>query len=134
MPFDLGMWTYSRQSQFALMTFTGSVDVNDAFAAAARLRREAGTTPIRLVMDIAEADFPERCSWVFMAVLEDVPVIDVVIIGASRDAASSFRLVGTSFAVPIALHATTEDWVASERAPRPARPRPPSPLLALTVS
>jgi hypothetical protein len=132
-PFDPPMWTYSRQSQFVLMTFSGTVDAEDAFAAAAKLRQDVGTKPVRVVLDITGADFPQRCAWIFMAVLEDVPVIDAVVLGASREANGSFGRVGCAFLVPITFYATSLDWLACERATRSVRPRPPSPLLALTV-
>jgi len=126
------MWTYSRQSQFALMTFTKTVGVDAAFAAAARIRKDLGTNPARLVIDLEGAEFPEKCVWVFLAVLEDVPIVDVTLVGASREVRDAFRMVGVSFAVPVASHASGSDWLASERAVRRA-PRAPRPLLALSA-
>ena len=126
------MWTYSRQSQFAIMTFTSTVGVEQAYAAAARVRKDVGTTPVRLVIDIADADFPEKCVWIFLAVLEDVPIVDVTLVGASREATESFDVVATSFAVPVGFHESPNAWLASERSQR-RRPRAPTPLLALSA-
>jgi hypothetical protein len=125
------MWTYSRQSQFSIMTFTRSVGVEQAYAAAARLRKDVGSTPVRLAIDVARADFPEKCVWIFLAVLEDVPIVDVTLVGASRETAAAFERVSASFAVPAASFPTPEAWLGSERARR-RRPRAPLPLLALT--
>jgi hypothetical protein len=126
------MWTYKRQSQFVIMTFADAVSADDAYAAAARTRDDIGTTPMRVVIDVTGVDFPEKYVWIFLAVLEDAPIVDVILVGASRDTTDSFRLVGTSFAVRIATYATGMAWLASERAARRA-PRAPTPLLALTA-
>ena len=126
------MWTYSRQTQFALMTFTGTVAVDDAYAAAARLRDDAGSSPVRVVIDVGEADFPQRCVLVFMGVLDEVAVVDVVVIGASREVAKAFQVAWTAFTVPVVFHPTVIKWLASERIRHSVRPRAPRPLLALT--
>jgi len=131
-PFLLGMWTYSRQSQFAIMTFTNDVGVEQAYAAAARIRKDVGLTPMRLVIDVADADFPEKCVWIFLAVLEDVPIVDVTLVGASDEATESFDLVASSFAVPVDFHESPKAWLASERSRRRG-PRAPTPLLALSA-
>jgi hypothetical protein len=125
------MWSYNRQSQFGIMTFAGAVSADDAYASAACIRDDVGAIPVRVVIDVTGVDFPEKYVWIFLAVLEDAPIVDVILVGASRDTAESFRRVGTSFAVPVASHATGLAWLASERAARRA-PRAPTPLLALT--
>ena len=113
------------------MTFTGTIGVDEAYLAAARIRDEAGASPVRVVIDVTEAEFPARCVLVFMGVLDDVAVVDVVLLGASREVQKAFEIAWTSFTVPVAFHPTAFAWLSSERRRQSARPRAPSPLLEL---
>jgi hypothetical protein len=117
------MWTYSRQSQFALLTFTDRLSLTEAYSAAIEIRDAAGATPIRVVIDVAEGEIAESCVIVFMGVLEEVAVIDLVVLGASRPAQEAFQIAWTSFTVPVAFHDNGLAWLASERSRETSRRR-----------
>ena len=128
------MWSYTRKSEFVRIAFTGVVTVDDAYAAAAFLRDDVGTTPVRLVVEVKGIDFAEKCVWVLLAVLEDAPVVDVLVLGASASAKTSFLIVGATLAVPVSFYTTALEWLMTEREKQSIRPRAPSPLLSLTIS
>lgn len=117
------MWTYSRQSQFALLTFTDRLSLTEAYSAAMEIREGAGATPVRVVIDVAEGEISETCVLAFMGVLEEVAVIDLVVLGASRSAQEAFQTAWTSFTVPVAFHDNGLAWLAIERSRETGRRR-----------
>jgi hypothetical protein len=121
-PFALFMWTYSRQSQFALLTFSDALSVDEAYSAAVEIRDAAGSSPVRVVVDVTEGEISERCVLVFMSVLEEVAVMDLVILGASRAVEKAFQIAWTSFTVPVTFHDTGVNWLSSERRRESIRP------------
>jgi hypothetical protein len=122
-PFAPFMWTYSRQSQFALLTFTDRLSLTEAYSAAVEIREGAGAAPVRVVIDVAEAELSETCVIAFMGVLEEVAVIDLVVLGASRAAQVAFQIAWSSFTVPVAFHDNGLAWLASERSRETGRRR-----------